>query len=232
LLACVAIAAGAAIAQPVAKLEVVSSKSPSQHERIEQKLDRILEILKGGVPPSKPPVPPEPPPAKPPEQPPATPDGPNLFADWCAQGNTVVQYVMLRNGGIGLSPAQIEQARAAGCFGVPATAAGPATPTGVDPGGFDLGAGGGTVLRHEVAAGQAVTFTFEIVAGKEPQLAVFGIAGTRFRRFTDWGPGFAARVTEPIDGRHMPLAGLNLAPGRYSYTVAVEPGGSLGITLP
>jgi hypothetical protein len=228
----------AAVAQPVASVEV-ACKPGTQHEkldRIERKVDLLLgrQCVAPPAPPTLPPVvvPPGPPqpPTKPAEPPP--PAGPNPFIAWRAQGSTLLDYVIWRNGGADLSPAQLEQAYAAGYPRPGAPAGGlPGEPGGVNPAGFDLGAGGGTVLRHEVGAGQAVTFTFTVVAGGSPDLTVFGISGSSFRRFTDSGPGFAGRVTTPLDGRHKPLEGLALPPGTYSYTVAVEPGGSLGVQL-
>lgn len=232
LVACVAIATSAAIAQPIAVLDVAkgSKSTLSQHERIEQKLDRILELLKAPTTPVIPPVvtkPPEPPP-------PDVPAAANPFTDWCAQGLSLVDIAVWKLQRA-LTPQEVKQALAAGCGG-PGNAAsngGPSAPAGnPDPSGFDLGTGGGTVLVHQVAAGQPVTFTFTIPdPGRVPELFVFGVSGSRFESFTDSGPGFSGRVTRPNDGRHAPLEGRWLAAGTYSYTVAAEPAGSLGIQL-
>lgn len=242
LLACGAIACSAAIAQPVAALDVAkgSKSTVSQHDRIELKLDRVLELLKVPATPTTPtgPTKPADPPAPPDPLPPPNPLPPdaasNPFSKWCSDGWS---FVDIQTWGLkrALTPDEVKLALAAGCGGPgdSANSGGPSTPaSGPDPNGYDLGAGGGTVLRHQVAAGQAITFTFTISPpGRVPELYVFGVSGSHFERITDWGPGFDARVTVRNDGRYAPLEGVWLPPGAYSYTVAPQPGGNLGIQL-
>jgi hypothetical protein len=134
-----------------------------------------------------------------------------------------------------LTPEEVKQALAAGCGG-PGHAAsngGPSAPAGnPDPNGFDLGSGGGTVLRHQVAAGQPITFTFTSSPGRVPSSSSSGSRGTRFEPLHRLGPGLR-RARDGAERRPaLPAGGPELAPGRYSYTVAAEPGGALGITLP
>jgi hypothetical protein len=82
----VAIATSAAIAQPVAVLDVAkgSKSTLSQHERIEQKLDRILELLKVPTTPVTPTT--RRPRAARIHRPAAACAAANPFSDWCAQG--------------------------------------------------------------------------------------------------------------------------------------------------
>lgn len=215
----------------VATLEV-ETKSGTLH----QKLDRIegkIDTLLARQPAAPPALPPVLPPAPPPDQPPAPPAGPNPFIEWCAQGNNIPQFIMVRNGGAGLTPAQIEQARAAGCFGAPPAPPGPTTPgTGVDPNGFDLGDGGGTVLRHVVFSGQALTITFTRRGTGTAQIRVAGSPGEFFRRLADAVDGGPLPAMSSADGSGSYFYDATALPeGRHTYTVVVDGSGTLGIQL-
>lgn len=227
-LAIAALAAAAAIAQPVAKLEVVAkAKPPSQHERIEAKLDQVLELLRS---PAKPPAPPTIP--KPADPAPPAPPADNPFTAWCAQGLNLVDIASWKLHR-GLTAAEVELAYASGCPRPGAAPAGaPGEPGGVNPAGFDLGEGGGTVLMHTYAAGQARTFTFTVRPGGRPSLTFFGVSGSYFGEVTDTGPGFSNRKTRPGGSLNTHRAideGDGLRPGRYAYTVAPDTAGRFGI---
>lgn len=179
LLAAIALSAGALCpAQSVAKLEVVkgSKDSLTQHQKLDRldgKLDQVLELLRG-----KPPVvePPPPPPVDPRPVDPPPPTADNPFTAWCASGSTIVDYILWRNGGIALSPAQEAQARAAGCFDPPKP--GPGTGQvgpGFDRSGFALAESNGYLVHPKVDPGQPYTFTFPPGVGST--IAVFPVGG-------------------------------------------------------
>lgn len=224
LLAGLAFSAGASLAQPVAKLEVVKASRdvPSQHERIEQGINEILRILKGTPP--KPPVVEPPRPVDPPP-----PTGDNPFVAWCGSGGTVLEYVTLRNGGIWLSAEQEAQARAAGCFGPPpAPSTGDGSPA---TGPFDLGEGDGLVKVNPVTAGQPITLAFTVRPGATRViLHVFGAPGAFFTTVTDSIDGAGEATTVGFGQLHLRDAS-GLAPGRHTYTVRVDGSGQLGVRL-
>jgi hypothetical protein len=233
LLTALALAAAApCAAQPVAKLEV-EARGGTQHQkldRIERKVDQVLEALR--VAPPKPPVV-DPQPPKPTEPvTPTTPPGDNPFVAWCANGGTVVDYVMLRNGGVWLSAAQEAQARAAGCFAPPATPATPSGPSGPTTGpGFDLGEGDGLVKVNPVNAGQPLTFSFTVRPGAtRVVLHVFGAPGAFFRVVTDAVDG-ANAVTIAGSGQLHQRDVSGISSGRHTYTVPVDGAGQLGVRL-
>ena len=145
--------------------------------KIELRVNGVV-VYEAGDPPPGPVGPVEPPPP-----PPAPPSGPNPFIAWRAAGNDLVQYVMLRNGGIALTPAQMELAYAAGYPRPEATG-----------GSTGLRAGPGFYVSYENSPrinvlnnGQGYGFTFER-AGK---VRVFAAAGSQLREINgqaidDW----------------------------------------------
>jgi len=209
LAAAIAVATCAAIAQPVAKLEVVKSTkaTPSQHDRIEQKLDAVLEALKAA-----PPKPPAPPVVVTPPTPPTTPvdppppAGPNPFIAWRAQGYDLVgiQVFILRRP---LTPAEVEQAYAAG---YPR----PDAPTG--NGGPAQGAANdlsdGAVKHFGLSAGEALTVTFN----RSGTVRVIGASGTQIRSLTDeWGTRSLVGSTGWYDRAFS-------GPGSYTFSMSAN----------
>lgn len=234
LLAAGALAAGCrAHAQPVAQLEVtkpsklVAAKELTQHQRIEAIVSEILELVKALGPGTTKPVPPKPvEPAIPAAPVEAT---PNPFVAWREQGISLLDIQMWRLGR-GLTPAELEQAYRAGYPRPGGPSGDPGPGAGVDPRGFDLGAGGGTVLQHTVAAGQPLSVSFTVAAGGGPaELWVFGVSGGFFGEVTDSGPGFSGRRSQVIGSFHKALDAVQLAPGRYTYTFVLDHSAQVGI---
>lgn len=229
LLAAIAVTAGCrAHAQPVAKLEV-EARGGTQHQkldRIERKVDQVLEALR--VAPPKPPVV-DPQPPKPTE--PTVPAGDNPFVAWCASGSTVLDYVLFRNGGVWLSPAQEAQARAAGCFAptTPPSSGGGAPGTATGP--FDLGEGDGLVKVNPVNAGQPISLSFTVRPGATRVLLhVFGAPGAFFRTVTDSIDGAGVQTLTGSGQLHQrDVSGISA--GRHTYTVSVDGAGQLGVRL-
>ena len=223
LLAALALAAGAPCAQPVATLEV-APKAGTQHQkldRIEQKVDLILERLRA-APPVLPPVV-QPP--KPVEPPPPPPPPPNPFVAWRAQGLSIQDVMLWRLGGRGMTPEEHAQAVAAGYDlerrQAPAGQA-PAGEGGDPRAGFDFGVGGGTVLLKQYQAGSPITFTFTMLPGhRRARFAVFGAPGRVFREAwisIDGGPRQAMQgqldaIIELVDV---------LGPGQHTASIEVD----------
>lgn len=219
-----ALAPSSPAAEAVAKLEVVKASRdvPSQHERIEQGINEILRLLKGAPP--KPPVVEPPKPVEP-----TVPAGDNPFVAWCANGGTVVDYVMLRNGGVWLSPAQEAQAREAGCFASTTAPIGGGGSPATGP--FDLGEGNGPVKVNTVNAGQSITLSFTVLQGATRViLHVFGAPGAFFTTVTDSIDGAGEATTVGFGQLHLRDAS-GIAPGRHTYTVRVDGAGQLGVRL-
>lgn len=222
------VATCAAIAQPVAKLEVVP-KALTQHEkldrldagmgRLERKVDQLIELHRAAPPVEPPPGPPKPPIVPPPPPPPPPADNP--FVAWCAGGSTVLEYMLWRNGGQGLSPAQEAQARAAGCFGTPTPpgpGGGPAAPPST---GNDLS----DTAPHYFTfyEGQAQTFTCSVPTARHVDLVLFTSSGSTADGGVDSGPGFSGRTFQRsgTDFRWVAIAGPVPA-GTITYTVALR----------
>lgn len=235
LAAAIALAAAApCLGQPVAKLEVTGpSKEPAltQHQRIEAKLDQLLELVRGLKPATVDPQPPKPVDPGPPA--PTEPAKPNPFVEWRAQGLDLVEIQLWRLGR-GLTADELEQAYAAG---YPRPGAPPASPGGgagptFDPRGNDFGATSGNRLDHTVAAGQQTTVRFTVPAGgAKVELWVYGLAGGYFYEITDTGPGFAGRVSRPFGSFHRALDAVPLPAGTYTYTFALDTSARVGIQV-
>lgn len=173
----------------------------TQHQRIERKLDEALSILRGPVVP--PDIKPHPPSANP-------------FVAWCKEGNTIPQFIMLRNGGIGLSPAQEAQALAAGCFAPPAPS-GPAAPA------QSLAELSDTAPHVFVTfEGQPQTFTLTLAKESFVECWLVTVSGSTAAEVRDTGFGFVDRVSRPAgsDFRHGAFIG-RLPAGRYTYTATL-----------
>lgn len=235
LAALAAAAAIAAIAQPVAKLDVVpKAKPPSQHDRIEAKLDQMLELLRAA--PAKPPAPPAPPSVPKPADPSPLPGVDARIAIWCAEGLDLVQIRMWKLPRT-LTSDELEFAYTSGCPRPGAPPGGPADPPAgpVQPSsGFDLGVGGGTVIKNVVAAGIPYTFAFTVSPGKPISfLTAFGSPGQFFTRFAARVTNAAGVVVLDIPERDAPyvpeIVVENASPGRHRLTITVNGTGTLGV---
>lgn len=220
-------------AQPVAQLQVVkgSKQTASQHDRIESKLDRVLELLAAPKPPAPAPAP-DPAPPKPIEPAPPAPDNP--FVAWRAQGLSLVDISVWKLHR-GLTDAELEQAYAAG-YPRPSPrqgAAGDVPPGSIFTGpGWDLGEGGGAVKVNPVTAGAAIgPYRVVVKQGTQPRFSVFGAPGAFFEKCSYEVRDEGGRVVQSaanVPGAITKTFPLTIPPGVYYVTVRVDGSGPLG----